>query len=292
MPHLPVWITEWSSQNPAFIADTIRNCIGLTEAMSYWTFSNVFEENGVPSGIFNSTFGMLDQWGIARPSLHAFALLHKLGEKQLQAGEGPVLATERADGSLAMLVWNLIPEKNASFLANGRLDLSDKVSLFTNLMTSQSRVDARYAAPAASFVLNSSQIATYVDPKLTNGDTADTASDIAKVRLVGVGGRADGYKTNTLHAVIGTDVTMGKWDSTFSFTHSQHHWYDIAEGGYASANAIDALMKSGKFDPFSSDPQADVLASTVLHQTLDQSRSTLDILSAHTSTALATLPGG
>jgi len=192
----------------------------------------------------------------------------------------------------ASTVEDIPASKKASFLANGRLDLSDKVSLFTNLMTSQSRVDARYAAPAASFVLNSSQIATYVDPKLTNGDTADTASDIAKVRLVGVGGRADGYKTNTLHAVIGTDVTMGKWDSTFSFTHSQHHWYDIAEGGYASANAIDALMKSGKFDPFSSDPQADVLASTVLHQTLDQSRSTLDILSAHTSTALATLPGG
>jgi xylan 1,4-beta-xylosidase len=71
MPHLPVWITEWSSQNPAFIADTIKNCIGLAEAMSYWTFTNVFEEGGVPSGIFNSTFGLTDQWGIARPSLHA-----------------------------------------------------------------------------------------------------------------------------------------------------------------------------------------------------------------------------
>ena len=54
MPRLPLWITEWSSQNPAFIADTIKNCVGLAEAMSYWTFSNVFEEGGVPSGIFNS----------------------------------------------------------------------------------------------------------------------------------------------------------------------------------------------------------------------------------------------
>ena len=99
MPHLPVWITEWSSQNPAFIADTMKNCIGLAEAMSYWTFSNVFEENGVPSGIFNGTFGMLDQWGIARPSLHTFSLLHKLGENRLRTSDGPVLATRRADGS-------------------------------------------------------------------------------------------------------------------------------------------------------------------------------------------------
>jgi len=119
MPHLPLWITEWSSENPAFIADTIKNCIGLAETMSYWTFSNVFEEGGVPSGIFNGAFGMLDQWGIARPSLHAFAFLHKLGEKKLQSSEGPVLATERADGSSAIMVWNLIPAAEAAALANG-----------------------------------------------------------------------------------------------------------------------------------------------------------------------------
>jgi xylan 1,4-beta-xylosidase len=119
MPRLPIWLTEWSSQNPAFIADTIRNCVGLAEAMSYWTFSNVFEEMGVPGGIFNSTFGMLDQWGIARPSLHTFSLLHKLGEQRIAAGHGPVLATRRADGSSAILLWNLIPTKNAGLFANG-----------------------------------------------------------------------------------------------------------------------------------------------------------------------------
>lgn len=118
MPHLPLWITEWSSQNPAFIADTVKNCIGLAEAMSYWTFSNVFEEGGVPGGIFNDVFGMLDQWGIARPSFHSFVLLHKLGESLLTADEGPVLATKRADGTVAILLWNLIPA-SARGLANG-----------------------------------------------------------------------------------------------------------------------------------------------------------------------------
>lgn len=118
MPKLPLWLTEWSSQNPAFIADTLKNCIGLAEAMSYWTFSNVFEEGGVPGGIFNDVFGMLDQWGIARPSLHTFALLHKLGETQLRTDEGPILATRRADGSIAILLWNLIPA-SAGGVANG-----------------------------------------------------------------------------------------------------------------------------------------------------------------------------
>jgi xylan 1,4-beta-xylosidase len=118
MPHLPVWLTEWSSQNPAFIGDTIKSCIGLAEAMSYWTFSNVFEEGGVPSGIFNSTFGLIDQWGIARPSLHAFALLHKLGDSLVQSDAGPLMATRRADGSAAILLWNLIPATEGG-VANG-----------------------------------------------------------------------------------------------------------------------------------------------------------------------------
>jgi xylan 1,4-beta-xylosidase len=118
-PETPFWITEWSSQNPAFIADTIKNCIGLVESLSYWTFNNDFEELGVPTGIFNTTFGMIDQWGIARPSLHAFAFLHKLGEKRLQTDDGPILATERADGSKCILLWNLIAASDKSGVANG-----------------------------------------------------------------------------------------------------------------------------------------------------------------------------
>jgi xylan 1,4-beta-xylosidase len=118
-PTLPIWLTEWSSQNPAFIADTIKNCIGLVEAMSYWTFSNVFEESGVPNGIFNNAFGLTDQWGIARPSLHAFSMLHKLGNELLQADPGPIIATRRADGSIAIAVWNLIPASEGGSVANG-----------------------------------------------------------------------------------------------------------------------------------------------------------------------------
>lgn len=118
MPDLPLWLTEWSSQNPAFIVDTIRNCIGMVEAMSYWTFSNAFEELGPPS-LFNGTFGLLDQYGIARPSLHAFTFLNKIGERRLDAGSGPLLVTVRKDGSLAIVVWNLIHTKNGGQVASG-----------------------------------------------------------------------------------------------------------------------------------------------------------------------------
>jgi len=109
-PDLPLFLTEWSSQNPAFIAHTIKSCIGLAEMMSYWTFDNVFEELGIPRTFLNGNFGLVGMRGVPRPSFHTFALLHRLGDAQLTSDDGPVLATRRKDGSVAVLVWNLVPQ--------------------------------------------------------------------------------------------------------------------------------------------------------------------------------------
>lgn len=77
MPALPLLVTEWSSQNPAFIAQMVRDCAGLADTMSYWTFDNVFEELGPPTNFFNTSFGMIGHRGVNRPSLHAFTFLHR-----------------------------------------------------------------------------------------------------------------------------------------------------------------------------------------------------------------------
>ena len=190
----------------------------------------------------------------------------------------------------AATVEDLPSSRKANFFATGRFNLTDKVSLFAEALAGSNRTDALYAAPAQAFALSDAQIAQYVTPQLAPGTTA--ANEVGYLRMVGTGGRKDGYETRTQHFVVGADVTLGNWESTFSFTHSQNHWHDIAEGGYSSANAIDTLMDSGAFDPFSGDAQASVLAPAVLHQSLDQSRSTLDVASAHTSTSLMALPGG
>lgn len=110
LPNLPLFVTEWSSQNPAFIAHTIKSCIGLAEIMSYWTFDNVFEELGTPRSFLNSTFGLVGMRGVPRPSFNTFVLLHRLGDVQLETDDGPVLATRRKDGSVAILIWNLLPQ--------------------------------------------------------------------------------------------------------------------------------------------------------------------------------------
>lgn len=111
IPDLPLYLTEWSSQNPAFIAHTIKACNGLADIMSYWTFDAVYEELGVAKTFLNRSFGLIGMRGVPRPSFHTFTLLHRLGKTQLDCGEGAILATRRDDGSLAILVWNLVARR-------------------------------------------------------------------------------------------------------------------------------------------------------------------------------------
>src|SRR3989449_13982 len=95
-----------------WMADTIRQCDGLTEMMSYWTFSDVFEEQGVVKQPFYGGFGLLAAGNIPKTSFNAFALLHQLGSTRLDVSSDSALVTRRADGSLVVAVWNLFqPEE-------------------------------------------------------------------------------------------------------------------------------------------------------------------------------------
>jgi xylan 1,4-beta-xylosidase len=118
-PKLPLYISEWSSQNPAFIVHTIKGCIGLADIMSYWTFDNVYEELGIPATFMNGGFGLLALRGVPRPSFHTFTLLHRLGDSEVETTDGPLLATRRKDGSLAILLWNLSPRPPGQRSATG-----------------------------------------------------------------------------------------------------------------------------------------------------------------------------
>ena len=92
-----------------WLANTIRQCDGLTVAMSYWSFSDVFEEQGVVRTPFYGGFGVIAEDDIEKPAFNAFAMLHRLGEKRLQVESKNVLATRTADGELAMALWNYAP---------------------------------------------------------------------------------------------------------------------------------------------------------------------------------------
>src|SRR5271155_3244230 len=92
-----------------WLAGTISQCDGLTEAMSYWTFSDVFEEQGVIRTPFYGGFGLVAEDGIPKPALNAFAMLHQLGDQRIKLDSDAALATTQADGSIVVALWNYAP---------------------------------------------------------------------------------------------------------------------------------------------------------------------------------------
>jgi xylan 1,4-beta-xylosidase len=93
---LPLYYTEWNiSSNPrdpmhdepfaaAFITRIVMEARGLAQGYSFWTFSDIFNENYFPSVPFHGGFGILNLHGIAKPSYRAFQLLHRLGTEFME----------------------------------------------------------------------------------------------------------------------------------------------------------------------------------------------------------------
>jgi xylan 1,4-beta-xylosidase len=98
-------VTDSAFMGP-WLANNIRVCDGLTEAMSYWTFSDVFEEQGVVKTPFYGGYGLIANDGIPKPAFNAFALLHRLGTERLANASENVLVTRGPNNVLAIAVWN------------------------------------------------------------------------------------------------------------------------------------------------------------------------------------------
>ncbi|MGA7540089.1 MAG: hypothetical protein WBW93_15140 [Steroidobacteraceae bacterium] len=101
-------VTDTPYMGP-WIASTIAQCDGLVQAMSYWTFSDVFEEGGVIRSPFHGGFGLIAEDDIPKAAFNAFALLHKLGNVRLNAAAHSALITRTAAGNLAIALWNYAP---------------------------------------------------------------------------------------------------------------------------------------------------------------------------------------
>jgi xylan 1,4-beta-xylosidase len=120
-PNLPLIVSEFSASRVAtgnrdtlymgpWLANVVRECDGLAEFMSFWPFSDVFEEHGVPEGPFapQGGRGLIAPDGIPKPSYVAFALLHRLGDERISESAADVIVTRRKDGTLVLALWNMV----------------------------------------------------------------------------------------------------------------------------------------------------------------------------------------
>lgn len=117
MPQLPLYYTEWStsssSRDPVhdsyvsapYILNTLKRCNGYAKAMSYWTYTDVFEEAGPPPTPFHGGFGLINLQGLHKPSYFAYKFLHALGDTELACND-PSATVCRSEKGVQALVWN------------------------------------------------------------------------------------------------------------------------------------------------------------------------------------------
>jgi xylan 1,4-beta-xylosidase len=158
MPSLPLFWTEWNvpgmnqardtSYVGAALANTIRECDGTVNSMSFWTFSDVFEENGPIRQPFEGNFGLRAKGGINKPSYYAFGLLHKLGSERIANASSNVIVTKREDGTVVVALWNLVDPGKTGGAKKFRLTFEN---VRNNAAVAVSRVDDEHGNALAAY---------------------------------------------------------------------------------------------------------------------------------------------
>ena len=128
-PNADLHITEWSTSPSSrdhmhdtvyaatYILRAFLQCHDLADSISYWTFTDVFEEGGGGIGPFHGGFGFVNEQGIHKPTFHAMAMLNRLGDRiALQTEHGIITKTE--SDAVAAVFFNY-PESMGSHSVGG-----------------------------------------------------------------------------------------------------------------------------------------------------------------------------
>lgn len=114
---LPIHITEFNTSyipncpihdtnlNAAYLAQQLSRLGDVNESYSYWTFGDIFEEQGVPFAPFHGGFGMVANGCIPKPTFYAFKFFKDLKGECVHKDDKSVILKGK-DGYKAVL-WNI-----------------------------------------------------------------------------------------------------------------------------------------------------------------------------------------
>jgi xylan 1,4-beta-xylosidase len=118
MPNLELHYTEWSSSytpadpihdsyhEAAYILEKIKQVGNAANSMSYWVFTDIFEESGPRFTPFHGGFGLLTIQGINKPALYSYKFINKLGETTLVNTDTRSWACKSNNGDIQLLLWD------------------------------------------------------------------------------------------------------------------------------------------------------------------------------------------
>lgn len=118
MPNLELHYTEWSSSytpadpmhdsyhQAAYILEKMKQVDKSVNSMSYWVFTDIFEESGPRFTPFHGGFGLLNTQGINKPAFYSYKFMNELGETELLNSDGASWVCKDANGNVQALLWD------------------------------------------------------------------------------------------------------------------------------------------------------------------------------------------
>ncbi|WP_281337404.1 GH39 family glycosyl hydrolase [Flavobacterium eburneipallidum] len=117
-PNLELHYTEWSSSytpadpvhdsyhSAAYILQKLKQVGNAPTSMSYWVFTDIFEESAPRFTPFHGGFGLLNTQAIKKPAYFSYSYLNKLGTTELQNTDTSSWATKNKKGDVQLLFWD------------------------------------------------------------------------------------------------------------------------------------------------------------------------------------------
>jgi xylan 1,4-beta-xylosidase len=82
--------------------------------MSYWAYSDLFEEPGPQTKPFDGGFGLMTPQGVRKPTWFAYKYLNSLGDRELPTGDDQSIAALKGD-TVQVLAWRYeLPDQPVS----------------------------------------------------------------------------------------------------------------------------------------------------------------------------------
>ncbi len=118
MPNLELHYTEWSASytpadpihdsyhEAAYILQKLKQVGNSVNSMSYWVFTDIFEESGPRFEPFHGGFGLLTIQGINKPAFYSYQFLNRLGSTELVNSDSTSWVCKDSKGNVQILAWD------------------------------------------------------------------------------------------------------------------------------------------------------------------------------------------
>ena len=129
-PSAEIHLTEWSSsssprdythdflQAATYVIKANLDSIGSVDSLSYWTFTDIFEEGGGGDTIFHGGFGMINSQGIVKPTFHVYRFLSQLGDEAIERGPEGLITRDSKTRKVSAVAYHYPPEMPLSVPAS------------------------------------------------------------------------------------------------------------------------------------------------------------------------------